>query len=298
MVLLSNSYSLILSPQSEQKRLTSSPALPRKLLTALTLTLFFLPLEPADREAALSSLRNYLSSHRSTPFSPLDLLKLWKGLFYCMWMADKPLPQQRLAVDLAGLVDILPEESVLPWLDTFWKTMAREWRGIDVLRMNKFLLLVRVYLGAGFRWCGSNGWKDTSRVERYLDILRETPLNARDDKIPNGMRYHVVDIYVDELDKVDEEREGKMPLEKLLDPLGRLGKESPTKAVRERVKEALEDERLINWQERSGKDEDEGQDEDEMMDNAKVLKAQKTSDGYSGAARVEDEDDEWEGFDD
>jgi len=215
-----------------------------------------------------------------------------------MWMADKPLPQQRLAIDLAALVDVLPEEAVLPWLESFWMTMAREWRGIDVLRMNKFLLLVRVYLGAGFKWCGSNDWKHTSRMERYGDILRDTPLNPRDDKIPNGMRYHVVDIYVDELDKVDESREGKMPLEKLLDPLKRLGKESPTKAVRERVREALDDERLVDWQGRSGKDGDEEQDEEELIDNAKVVKAHKTSDGYSGAARIEDEDEAWEGFDD
>jgi ribosomal RNA-processing protein 1 len=51
-----------------------------------------------------------------------------------MWMSDKPLPQQRLANDLASLVDILPSETALPFLDAFWKTMAREWNGIDVLR--------------------------------------------------------------------------------------------------------------------------------------------------------------------
>ena len=26
-----------------------------------------------------------------------ELLKLWKGLFYCMWMSDKPLVQEELA---------------------------------------------------------------------------------------------------------------------------------------------------------------------------------------------------------
>ena len=57
-----------------------------------------------------------------------------------MWMSDKPLIQQRLAVDLAALVDTLHPESVLPFLNAFWKTMAREWNGIDVLRY--FILLV------------------------------------------------------------------------------------------------------------------------------------------------------------
>ena len=54
-----------------------------------------------------------------------------------MWMQDKPKNQQRLAVDLAGLIDILPAESFLPFMDAFWKTMAREWNGIDALRYVK-----------------------------------------------------------------------------------------------------------------------------------------------------------------
>ena len=49
-------------------------------------------------------------------------------------MSDRPLTQQRLASDLAGLVDSLDIRAVIPFLSAFWKTMAREWRGIDVLR--------------------------------------------------------------------------------------------------------------------------------------------------------------------
>ena len=49
-------------------------------------------------------------------------------------MSDRPLTQQRLASDLASLVDSLDIKVVIPFLSAFWKTMAREWRGIDVLR--------------------------------------------------------------------------------------------------------------------------------------------------------------------
>ena len=55
-------------------------------------------------------------------------------MFYCMWMSDKPRNQQQLARDLAGLIDVLPQEVVIPFLDAFWKTMAREWNGIGQLR--------------------------------------------------------------------------------------------------------------------------------------------------------------------
>ena len=51
-----------------------------------------------------------------------------------MWMSDKPKPQQQLARDFAELVDSLRSGNVVPFLDAFWKTVAREWGGIDVLR--------------------------------------------------------------------------------------------------------------------------------------------------------------------
>ena len=49
-------------------------------------------------------------------------------------MSDRPLTQQRLAAELASLVEENGKEVVVPFLSAFWKTMAREWRGIDVLR--------------------------------------------------------------------------------------------------------------------------------------------------------------------
>jgi ribosomal RNA-processing protein 1 len=51
-----------------------------------------------------------------------------------MWMSDRPRTQQQLALELAGLVDVIWQENVLPFLEAFWMTMAREWGGIDVLR--------------------------------------------------------------------------------------------------------------------------------------------------------------------
>lgn len=82
-------------------------------------------------------------------------------------------------------------------------------------------------------------------VREHMDLLKEVPCNAEDMKIPNGMRYHVIDIYVDELERVGALEKGEnVPLEALLEPLSRLAKESPTKPVRTKSKEALEDERL------------------------------------------------------
>jgi ribosomal RNA-processing protein 1 len=114
-------------------------------------------------------------------------------------------------------------------------------------RMDKFLYLVRQYLSASFSYFAKSEWKDTKRLNEYMDVLASTPLNPTDKRIPNGIRYHVIDIFVDELERVDEETVAEMPLEILLAPLRSMVKESPTKIVRERVSEALEDDRVRAW---------------------------------------------------
>lgn len=164
-----------------------------------------------------------------------------------MWMSDRPRTQAALADSLADLVSVLHHSNTLPFLRAFWQTMQREWTNIDVLRMEKFLLLTRRYLAATFKVLKEGGWKE-KQIKEYMAMLQEIPCNVEDLKISNGMRFHVIDIWVDELDKVgalelvEEEEEGV--LEMLLGPMRELNEKSPTKPVRKKAKEALEDERL------------------------------------------------------
>lgn len=122
--------------------------------------------------------------------------------------------------------------------------MQRDWANIDVLRMEKFLLLTRRYLGITFEVLKRGKWEE-GLVKQHMDLLAEVPCNVDDIRVPNGMRYHVIDIYVDELERVGVLEEGsEAPLEPLLVPLRTLAIESPTKPVRVKSKDALEDERL------------------------------------------------------
>ncbi|SPQ23936.1 3e179ca4-427f-4be6-84b0-c6a3c5a82050 [Thermothielavioides terrestris] len=177
------------------------------------------------RTSALSSLRAFLSARQvASALTPLDILKLWKGLFYALWMCDRAIPQQNLCNELADLIYVLPREAAAPWLRGFWATMSREWTGIDVLRMEKFLLLVRRVVGAGFKWMrkdggsaakGGSAW-DASRVDDVLGLLGEWPFALEEEarieqtlegdgqisqKIAVGLRLHVLDIWVDEAEK-------------------------------------------------------------------------------------------------
>ena len=171
-------------------------------------------------------------------------------------MSDRPLTQQALATSLADLVSILPSENAIPFLRAYWQTMQREWTNIDVLRMEKFLLLTRRYLGATFELLRKGNWDERS-IKEHLELLQEGPCNVDDVRIPNGMRFHVIDIYVDELEKVGalaHTEEKDVPLEMLLAPLRILAKDSPTKPVRRKAKEALEDERLPGNEKLEGDD--------------------------------------------
>lgn len=75
-------------------------------------------------------------------FSEDELMKLWKGLFYCMWMSDKPLIQEDLAETISGLIHCVVDRKLgLKFISVALRTMARDWSGIDTWRMDKFLMV-------------------------------------------------------------------------------------------------------------------------------------------------------------
>ena len=50
-------------------------------------------------------------------------------------MSDKPLVQQALATEIAGILLTIPKaSSSLAFLRGFWESLVREWGGIDYLR--------------------------------------------------------------------------------------------------------------------------------------------------------------------
>ena len=188
-------------------------------------------------------------------------------------MQDKPVLQQRLSRDLASLVSTLRSGVALPFIRAFFLTMSREWTNIEALRLDKYLYLIRQYVNASFQYLAAKKWKP-SVVKEWNGIVEETPLNPTDMKIPNGLRYHVLDVWVDELEKVnsDWENEKKQEtLEMLVYPIEKLAKNGSLKVVREAAKETLADDTLRSWR---------GQ-EDEVM-----------------AEPESEEDDEWGGFED
>ncbi|NWW68578.1 RRP1B protein, partial [Ifrita kowaldi] len=160
--------------------------------------------EKRIRDRALKKLRGYIGVRTQRPaggFSQEELLKIWKGLFYCMWMQDKPLLQEELAANISQLIHVFQNtESRHLFIQTFWQTMNREWNGIDNLRLDKYYMLMRLILRQSFEVLKRNEW-DESLVESLLQLLMKEVMDP-DSNSPTGIKFHFIDIYLDELAKV------------------------------------------------------------------------------------------------
>jgi hypothetical protein len=91
-------------------------------------------LDKRIRDKAFSLIKTAVSSRRA--ISDEDLLKLWKALFYCMWMSDKPKVQEELADNIASITTLFPDngDMGIKFIKAFWTTMIIQWHGIDRLR--------------------------------------------------------------------------------------------------------------------------------------------------------------------
>uniref|UniRef100_A0A5F8GVA5 Ribosomal RNA processing 1 n=1 Tax=Monodelphis domestica TaxID=13616 RepID=A0A5F8GVA5_MONDO len=160
--------------------------------------------EKTIRDRAVRKLRRYIRAKTgaaSGGFNHEELLKIWKGLFYCMWMQDKPLLQEELGNTISQLIHVFQNaETQHLFVQTFWQTMNREWNGIDRLRLDKFYTLMRMLLNQTFEVLKRNGWEE-SQVELLLDMLMREILHP-DSHAPCGVKSHFIDIYLEELTKV------------------------------------------------------------------------------------------------
>ncbi|KAJ8246705.1 hypothetical protein GJAV_G00254490 [Gymnothorax javanicus] len=160
--------------------------------------------EKSVRTKAIKKLRKYLSVRSQKPdggFSLDELLKIWKGLFYCLWMQDKPLLQEELSNQISGLIHWLQNvDTQFLFLESFLMTINREWNGIDRLRMDKFYSLVRFVFREAFEMLKKRDWDD-GLIGRFLELVSALVLRGISDT-PKGVQFHVLDIYMTELARV------------------------------------------------------------------------------------------------
>ncbi|XP_047703020.1 ribosomal RNA processing protein 1 homolog A isoform X2 [Prionailurus viverrinus] len=160
--------------------------------------------EQVTRDRAVKRLRKYIvarTQRAAGGFTHDELLKVWKGLFYCMWMQDKALLQEELGRTISQLIHAFQTtEAQHLFLQTFWQTMNREWTGIDRLRLDKFYMLMRMVLNESLKALKMQGWEER-QAERLLELLTTEILHP-DSQAPSGVKSHFLEIFLEELSKV------------------------------------------------------------------------------------------------
>ncbi|KAJ9689383.1 hypothetical protein PVL29_014862 [Vitis rotundifolia] len=148
--------------------------------------------DKSTRDEALRLLHTWFPSQSQV--SEEDMKKIWKGLFYSLWHADKTPVQSDLIDRLASLLTTLNLPLSLHYFSVFLLTMRREWPGIDALRLDKFYLLIRKFMNNFFLVLKNNSW-DLEISKRLIVVLE-----LEDGRFSgNGVGYHVASVFLEEL---------------------------------------------------------------------------------------------------
>ncbi|KAK6016968.1 nucleolar protein,Nop52, partial [Ostertagia ostertagi] len=155
--------------------------------------------EPVTRQRASRTLQDWIKQQSAVrPFNEADMLRLCKGLHYVLWMQDKMLLQEELAdrISQLQLVFTREEERVL-FVESIFRSLAKEWNHIDRWRMDKFLMMMRRVLRVLFTHLSSLQWKKSFR-EPYWAAFSRTTIST--ESFPDGLKFHFAAIILDEMD--------------------------------------------------------------------------------------------------
>ncbi|KAG8041967.1 hypothetical protein G9C98_007271 [Cotesia typhae] len=167
------------------------------------------------RAKKLKKLRTWLTlrSKSTIAFTELDFMRIWKGLYYCMWMSDKPLVQEELAESISQLIFCFDSKDVaMLYLKCALNTLNIEWFGIDQYRLDKFEMLARRIIRQTFVLCKRHSWNE-QWVKGFAHIIE---FLLFDPKGSLGFRFHIIEIFMEELAKVSE---GNIPKDIVTDLL-------------------------------------------------------------------------------
>ncbi|XP_073890036.1 ribosomal RNA processing protein 1 homolog A isoform X3 [Macaca fascicularis] len=251
--------------------------------------------EQVTRDRAVRKLRKYIvarTQRAAGGFTHDELLKVWKGLFYCMWMQDKPLLQEELGRTISQLVHAFQTtEAQHLFLQAFWQTMNREWTGIDRLRLDKFYMLMRMVLNESLKVLKIRGWEER-QIEELLELLTSEILHPSS-QAPHGVKSHFIEIFLEELTKVGAEELTADQNLKFIDPFCRIAARTKdslvlnniTRGIFETIVEqaplAIED--LLN--ELDARDEEAASDSEESSEDGSVCRAEPEAGEQTGDDR-------------
>jgi len=225
--------------------------------------------EPGMRNKAVKKLKKWFSA-RQESFSDLEMMRLWKGLYYCFWMSDKPLVQEELAENIGSFVSCFKsQQSSLLFIKSFLLTLGREWAGIDRWRTEKFMMFTRRFLRNSFKLLAASHW-DQVLVQDTVQVFSENVILCLPPKTNVDFQLHFTDVFLEELAKVAGQNLNTDLLQIILGPFIEVLRKCVETRFRDHVVERIFKHLLrqsdpgINWQNEEFEQDDEDENENEM----------------------------------
>ncbi|XP_025203155.1 ribosomal RNA processing protein 1 homolog [Melanaphis sacchari] len=167
--------------------------------------------DPKTRSEGIKQIKQLLlknSGNTSDAFQLNDYLIIWRGLFYFMWMSDKPLPQESATEKISNLIhSCTSHQGKILFLDAFFLTIKDDWMSISQHRIDKFMMLVRRCLRQLLFTFVNCDW-ETEYLEKFNEVLYRALKS-----FTLSLRTHLQEIFLEELAKVSR---GKVPTHALV----------------------------------------------------------------------------------
>ena len=152
------------------------------------------------RDMGVAYLMRQIPETKEGQLSELDLAKIWRGLFFCMWHSDGPFVQDALAEKLGSMVCLWPgNASRMAFARAFFAEMRQTWDKIDDLRADKFRRLVRCVVTYLCRALVLADY-DAPTVAAFRGILCDYVLDPSVPEFPVGLTVYVLNILLAALD--------------------------------------------------------------------------------------------------
>ncbi|XP_008185015.1 ribosomal RNA processing protein 1 homolog [Acyrthosiphon pisum] len=167
--------------------------------------------DPKTRSDGIKQIKQLLLKHSgdtSDAFQLNDYLIIWRGLFYFMWMSDKPLPQESATEKISNLIHSCTSyQGKILFLDAFFLTIKDDWMSISQHRIDKFMMLVRRCLRQLLFTFVNCDW-NLEYMNKFGEVLYRALKS-----FTLSLRTHLQEIFLEELAKVSR---GKVPSEALV----------------------------------------------------------------------------------
>jgi len=123
------------------------------------------------------------------------------------------------------------------YIRTFFRTVRREWANMDKYRVDKFYTILRQVMSQMYKYMAARHW-NLGIIRLFNDTMYEEVLAHT----PNGIRYHLIDIAIEEVAKVN--KDSSLPLTEAtlldcLEPFFALAQLAEEQIVHDRVMEKI-----------------------------------------------------------